>query len=79
MIDGIKEVRKKTRRTFEVPVSWVGFPGEDTWEELKILAADVPVRLIAFLRSTDRNDSLSRAALDQVRKLIKEQTGDANK
>ena len=36
---------------FEVLVSWVGYPGEDTWEPLLGLYADVPVEVREFLHS----------------------------
>lgn len=78
MIEDIKDVRRKTRRKFEVLVSWVSFQGEDTWKELKVLAADVPVWLIELLNSTERKYSVSQADLDQVWKLIKEQMGEFN-
>lgn len=52
------------------------FPVEDTGEELKFFDADVPVRLIEILSSTDINYSVPRAALEPVRNLIKEQTGE---
>ena len=51
-------------------VSWVGFPGEDTWEELQVLSADVPVRLLECFNSTEKN-SVTTAALKQVQTLLK--------
>ena len=51
-------------------VIWVGFPGEDTWEELKVLAADVPIRLLEFSNSADK-DSVNTAALKHVQALLK--------
>lgn len=47
--------------TSELLVRWVVFPGADTWEELKFLSVDVPIRLLEFLNSTEK-DSLIAAA-----------------
>ena len=54
LVEAFKEVRRSSRRKFEVLVSWVGFPGEDTWEELQVLATDVPIRLLEFLTPRKR-------------------------
>ena len=54
LVEAFKKVRRLSRRKFEVLVSWVGFPGEDTWEELQVLATDVPVRLLEFLTPRGR-------------------------
>ena len=51
-------------------VSCVGFPGEDTSEELKVLFADVPVRLLEFFNSADK-DSVNTAAFKNVQALLK--------
>ena len=70
LVKVLKEVRKSPRRKFEVLLSWVGFPGEDTWEELQVLAADVPVRLLEFFNSTEKT-SVTTAALKKVQTLLK--------
>ena len=70
LVEEFKQVRRTSRRAFEVLVSWVGFPGEDTWEKLSTLAADVPVRLLEFLNSTEK-DSVTAAALVEAKKLTK--------
>ena len=54
LVEEFKEVRRSTRRRFDVLVSWVGFPGENTWEELQVLAADVPVRLLEVFNSAEK-------------------------
>ena len=64
--------RRSSRRKFDVLVSWVGFPGEDTWEELQVLAADVPIRLLEFLNSTEK-DSVSTAAFKQAQAILKKE------
>ena len=51
-------------------VSWVGFPGEDTWEELQVLATDVPIRLLEFFNSTEKY-FVNTAALKQVQAILK--------
>ena len=70
LVEEFKEVRRSSRRRFDVLVSWVGFPGEDTWEELQVLAADVPVRLLECFNSTEKN-SVTTSALKQVQTLLK--------
>ena len=70
LVEAFKKVRRSSRRKFDVLVSWVGFPGEDTWEELQVLAADVPVRLLEFLNSTEK-DSVNTAAFKQVQAILK--------
>ena len=51
-------------------VSWVGFPGEDTWEEIQVLATDVQIRLLEFFNYTEK-DSVNTAAFKQVQAIIK--------
>ena len=70
LVEAFKKVRRSSRRKFDVLVSWVGFPGEDTWEELQVLAADVPIRLLEFLNSTEK-DSVNTAAFKQVQAILK--------
>ena len=70
LIEEFKDVKRSTRRRFEVLVSRVGFPGEDNWEELQVLAADVPVRLLEVFNSTEKS-SVTTAALKQVQTLLK--------
>lgn len=48
LVEEFSEVRRSSLRKFDVLVSWVGFSGENICEELKVLAADVPVRLLEF-------------------------------
>ena len=74
LVEAFKKVRRSSRRKFEVLVSWVGFPGEDTWEELQVLATDVPVRLLEFFNSTEK-DSVNTAALKQVQAILKKGDG----
>ena len=50
-------------------VGWVGFPGEDTWEELKVLAADVPIRLLEFFNSAEK-DYVNTAVFKQFQALL---------
>ena len=38
LVEEFKDLRRSTRRRFDVLVSWFGFPGEDTCEELQVLA-----------------------------------------
>ena len=70
LVEEFKEVRRSSRRRFDVLVSWVGFQGEDTWEKLQVLAADVSVRLLEFFNSTEKH-SVTTAALKQVQTLLK--------
>ena len=70
LVEEFKEVRRSSRRRFDVLVSWVGFPGDDTWEDLQVLAADVPFRLLECFNSTEKN-SVTTAALKQVQTLLK--------
>ena len=51
-------------------VSWVGFPGEDTWEELKVLTTGVPIRLLEFSNSADK-DSVNTAVFKHVQAHLK--------
>ena len=64
LVDEFKAV-SKTRSSFKVNVSWVGFPNEDTWEKLESLNQDVPARLREFLNSTP-SDPLALAALAKL-------------
>ena len=51
-VDEFKRLVKTRRTGFKVLVSWVGFPGEDTWEPLSNLYQDVPTRVREWLHST---------------------------
>ena len=51
LVEEFKEARRSSRRRFDALVRWVGFPGEYTWEDLQVLAADVPVRLLEVFNS----------------------------
>ena len=75
LVEAFKKVRRSSRRKFEVLVSWVGFPGEDTWEELQVLATDVPIRLLEFFNSTEK-DSVNTAAFKQVQAILKKGDGE---
>ena len=70
LVEAFKKVRRSSRRKFEVLLSWVGFPGEDTWEELQVLATDVPIRLLEFLNSTEK-DFVKTATFKQVQAILK--------
>ena len=70
LVEAFKKVRRSSRRKFEVLVSWVGFPGEDTWEELQVLATDVPIRLLEFFNSTEKY-SVNTAAFKKVQVILK--------
>ena len=70
LAEEFKKVWRSSRRKFDVLVSWVGFPGEDAWEELKVLAADVPIRLLEFFNSAEK-DSVNTAAFKHVQALLK--------
>ena len=51
-------------------VSWVGFPGEETWKELQVLPTDVPTRLLEFFNSA-KKDSVNTTAFKQVQAILK--------
>ena len=55
----------KTRSSFKVNASWVGFHNEYTWEKLESPNQDVPARLRENLNSAS-SDPLSKAALAKV-------------
>ncbi|KAG3073428.1 hypothetical protein PC121_g8683 [Phytophthora cactorum] len=49
-----KEHREHPVHTFEVLVSWEGLADiEDSWEPVKIMNEDVPVKLLEYVRSSD--------------------------
>ena len=61
LVDEFKALAKTRRTGFKVLVSWLGFPGEDTWEPLSELYRDVPDRVLGYLHSI--LDSNPEAAL----------------
>lgn len=67
-VDELKQLAKTRRTGFKVLVSWVGFPGEDTWEPLKDLYQDVPVRVREFLNSILDKVPEAAAALSSLPK-----------
>lgn len=65
LVDEFKAIAKR-RRVLEVLVSWVGFPGEDTWESLAVLQKDVPARLDDWLRPLAETDPQAKLALAKI-------------
>ena len=63
LVDQLKELAKTRRTGFKVLVSWVGFPGEDTWEPLRDLYQDVPIRVRGFINSILDSNPGAAAAL----------------
>ena len=49
-VDTIEEL-VRNRRNFKVRVSWLGFPGEDTWHNLSDIYHDIPDMTIEYLRA----------------------------
>ena len=73
LVDEFKELARNRRTGFKVLVSWVGFPGEDTWEPLLNLYQDEPTRVREWLHSTVDTVPDAAAAFAKLPKVAKDE------